>query len=158
MGTFYTWPLTWAGIWNGHNQNPGDDRVVFNQDGVYLGVLTRRTDAASLSRTGSAQYRYVLDNVSLLNPTLVLSSDTFLPLCRWCAATNNVGVWASVWMGSNRGWDYPGQPPDGEGAGDEAYQRPDRWLTAATQRTLWYKVRIQTPSSLSLFRHGNISI
>ncbi|POS70848.1 hypothetical protein DHEL01_v210759 [Diaporthe helianthi] len=38
----YMWPLLWTNGYTGHNQNPGEDRVVFNQDGVYLGVITRR--------------------------------------------------------------------------------------------------------------------
>lgn len=68
-GAIYMYPITWAGSWSGaFGQPPGLDRVVFNENGTYLGVVTRRWDfrPAAASLDGPLfpmTYRYVITSL-----------------------------------------------------------------------------------------------
>ncbi|KAG8158544.1 hypothetical protein KVR01_011666 [Diaporthe batatas] len=105
----YMWPLLWTNGYTGHNQNPGDDRVVFNADGVYLGVITRRPTVFSLTSGGGY---------------------------RWCPPSNVRGQWVAQWIGGTRGWDYTGVPGDGA---ELHYVAPNRWNVADSQRSWWWR-------------------
>lgn len=135
-GLMYMFPITWAGAWFGRsNQHPGHDRVVFNENGIYLGVITRRWDVGLSGPRLRTTYRYVLIcspflfhnpllrillYVSLFFfsfPSLLLlnyPSDLILyhriPF-RWCPAVDINGNPVARLEPEPLGWSYTGQPP-----------------------------------------------
>lgn len=106
-----------AHIYKGFNQNPGEDRVVFDQNGVYLGIATRRTN------------------------TQITPLSYWVTRYHWGAPTNGYGQWDSPWINTERGFRYSGTPPDGI----DGYERPARWNIPSNQRAAWYVKRAISP-------------
>ncbi|ROW09266.1 hypothetical protein VPNG_05874 [Cytospora leucostoma] len=128
-GPMYMYPLTWAGAWTGgFGQAPGFDRVVFNQNGIYLGVVTRRWD------------------FPLPGDDIVADRDALT--WRWCAAVDWWGAPIAQLRPDPLGWNYPGQPPLLGIADPLGYANPGVWRDPSLMRLVWSAANPGIPPGL----------
>ncbi|KAK7740968.1 hypothetical protein SLS53_005031 [Cytospora paraplurivora] len=119
-GPIYMYPITWAGTWTGgFGQAPGFDRVVFNQNGIYLGVITRRWDFGTAAAGAD------------------LVADRDARTWRWCAAVDEAGAPVAQLRPEPLGWNWPGQPPLLGIADPLGYVHPGQWRDPALMRLGW---------------------